>query len=80
MSANKIKFLGDGADYQTKLADSGHDAAIVHLEGATAADYTLCGLTLDGDPDTCGKWKLVRSKVSCPECVAIIKHCRSVKV
>lgn len=46
----RIKFTGDGADYK---GDNAHDASVVHADGAIQ-DYTLCGLTMDGDEGTCG--------------------------
>lgn len=67
-----IKFLGDG--------DGEMDPDAVHLDGI-GPDYTLCGMTLDGDPETAGSWVSVEAKkITCPECVEIIKHCRGVKV
>lgn len=68
-----IRFMGDGDG----VVD---DPNVLHLDGATQ-DFTLCGLTLDGDTKTAGNFVLVTAKqVTCPACVAIIKHCRGVRV
>lgn len=52
----------------------------LHL-GGIASDYTLCGITLDNDPETAGPYEFVTaSAVTCPGCIAIIKHCRGVRI
>jgi len=71
-----IKFNGDGRDYKGGLA---HDSDLVHADGAIQ-DYTLCGLTLDGDSATCGDWKTTREKITCSQCIDIIKHCKSIRL
>lgn len=68
-----IRFKGTG--------DGVVDVPVLHLDGCLGADYTLCGLTLDGDESTAGAFELVAaSAVTCPECAAIIKHCRGVRI
>lgn len=68
-----IKFTGDGAD--------NFDADYLHLPAATGIDYTLCGVTLDGDDRTAGSFLTVKAPaVTCPECIEIIRHCRGVRV
>ena len=67
-----IRFLG--------LGDGNVDSPdVLHYTG-TASDYTLCGITLDDDDKTAGPHEIVRGNaVTCPDCIAIIKHCRGVK-
>lgn len=66
-----IRFLGDG--------DGTFDTEALHLEGH-GPDYTLCGITLDGDIATAGSFEMVSAKaVTCPDCVAVIHHCRGVR-
>jgi len=69
-----IHFLGGGdgvVDYSN----------VLHLSSATGIDYTLCGLSLDDDPMTTGPHEIVSAtSVTCPECIAIIKHCRGVRI
>ena len=60
---------------------------IVHAPCASGQDYTLCGLTAekiisskrDFDPDAESDVlpQMVESdkKVTCPDCIAIIRHC-----
>ena len=68
-----IRFLGRG-DEDVDSPD------VLHLSG-TASDYTLCGITLDGDSKTAGPYKIVRATaVTCPDCIAIIRHCRGVRI
>lgn len=67
-----IKFTGDGHDTQDP---------VLHLDAASGIDYTLCGITLDGDPQTAGSYVYVKAAaVTCPDCIAIINHCRGVRV
>lgn len=42
-------------------------------------DYTLCGVTLDGDPSTGGSFKNTFKKVDCIHCIGIIEFCKSIK-
>lgn len=52
---------------------------VLHLHHPTT-DYTLCGITMDGDEATAGGFETVESAaVTCPDCVAIINHCRGVR-
>lgn len=68
-----IRFTGTG--------DGVVDAPVLHLDGGFGPDYTLCGLTLDGDDETAGAFEHVSAPaVTCPECAAIIKHCRGVRI
>lgn len=68
-----IRFLGNGDE-------DVDDPSIMHMDGPGGCDFTLCGITLDRDSQTAGDYELVNGKVTCPQCVAIIKHCRGVRV
>lgn len=48
-----------------------------HAQGPAGNDYTLCGLTLDGDPDLVQHQEIVPGKIDCPDCLATIRHCRA---
>lgn len=68
-----IRFSGDGDG----VVD---DPTVLHLIGV-GPDYTLCGLTLDGDTKTAGTpVDVVGPAVTCPDCAAIIRHCRGVRI
>lgn len=68
-----IRFTGEGDG----VVDS---PAITHMDGV-GPDYTLCGLTLDGDTKTAGAYEIVKAPaVTCPGCIAIIKHCRGARI
>ena len=51
-----------------------------HAPGAIEADRTLCGVAFEGDPgDPDSPPPIVAARgrpISCPQCVAIIRHCR----
>ena len=71
-----IQFNGDGADTDI-------DSSVLHMHPASVqSDYTLCGITLDGDKKTAGSFRddVIAPKVTCPACVAIIRHCRGAKI
>ena len=56
-------------------------SAVLHLDSPLGIDYTLCGLSLDDDPKTTGPHEVVTaSAVTCPDCIAVIKHCRGVRI
>lgn len=66
-----IQFIGDG--------EAAPD--ILHCEAANGIDYTLCGVSLDNDTATIGTHKIVKAPcVTCPECIAIILHCRGKRI
>lgn len=71
---NKVsvaEFDNDGEDFAPGL----------HAFGAGGSDFTLCGVNLDGDGMTSGTWHgSLSSKITCPECVAIIKFCKALPV
>jgi hypothetical protein len=72
----RIRFNGDGGDFKGPNA---LDVSIVHID-SPIQDFTLCGLTLDCDPGTCGTFSIVKSKATCSQCLAIVSHCRSVRI
>lgn len=39
-------------------------------------DYTLCGITMDGDEKTAGSYVVKRGRINCPRCIEIIKYCK----
>jgi hypothetical protein len=65
----KIQFIG--------LGDGENDSG-THFVGPIS-DYTLCGLTLDGDELTAGDFKETNNKVDCKQCVDIVKFCQMIK-
>lgn len=67
--AEKIKFNGTGDG----ISDHG-----IHFVGSII-DFTLCGLTLDGDPKTCGNYDHTNEKVNCQNCIEIVKDCKKIK-
>ena len=67
--AEKIEFdgTGDGTN------DNGvHFADIIN-------DYTLCGLTLDGDSLTSGGFDPTNKKVDCEDCIKLVRHFKKIK-
>ena len=72
MSRQYVKFIGNGDGVVS-------DPSVLHLAG-TGPDYTLCGLTMDGDQETAGEFEMLsRGPVTCSHCISIIKQCRGVK-
>lgn len=49
---------------------------LVHCEGVTAGDFTLCGFTLDGDQGRITP--TTGCRINCPQCLTIIQYCRSI--
>lgn len=54
----------------------------VHLDNPIANDYTLCGDTTEPDPGIGmpGTVETDKRVVTCPDCIAIIKACRGVRI
>lgn len=50
-----------------------HERRIVHCEAAHGSDFTLCGFTLDGDQGAIDE--VTDTKISCPDCIAVIHFC-----
>ena len=48
-------------------------------ESGCISDYTLCGITLDGDPNTGGSFKTTSKKINCSMCISIIEYCHNIK-
>ena len=68
--SNKIKFIGNGdIDFKNEI----------HFIAPAGNDYTLCGLTLDGDILTCGEFKSTNEKVNCINCQEIIDFSKKIK-
>lgn len=42
-------------------------------------DYTLCGLTLDGDTVTAGGFEMSNKRVNCKDCIRLVKYCKAIK-
>jgi hypothetical protein len=55
------------------------DSKINHI-GGVFSDYTLCGIALDEDSETNGTWHLEERKITCKECIKIIKYCKKIKI
>lgn len=47
-----------------------------HCEGASGADFTLCGFSLDGDQGKIEEVKSNPPRIDCPACLGIIYFCR----
>lgn len=71
MKSNKVKFTGEGVDKEFKGRVC--FAGCIH-------DYTLCGITLDGDSETAGDYNTTDEKVNCRDCISIIQYCKSLKL
>tara|TARA_Y100000758_G_C15909829_1_gene370994 strand:- start:207 stop:425 length:219 start_codon:yes stop_codon:yes gene_type:complete len=69
MKSNKIEFIGNGDP---------HFEGSTHFKGQRS-DYTLCGLTMDGDVMTTGDYKATNKKVNCSSCQEIVDYCKSIK-
>ena len=57
-----------------EFKDSGNHAV------GTQSDYTLCGLSMDNDPETTGEYDHVNEKITCKQCLEIIRYCRKIKI
>lgn len=69
---NLIRFIGDG--------DGELNTEALHLTHPLT-DHTLCGETMDGDTGTAGTFENINAKeVTCESCIAIIKHCRGIRI
>lgn len=53
--------------------------ALSHLDHPLGIDTTLCGLSLDGDPLITKSIERKPGFVSCSQCLAIVKFCKSLK-
>ena len=69
-----IEFLGTGSD------EEAYQPGTYHAVGsACQSDYTLCGITLDGDDQTAGDYVLVQKRINCENCVEIIQYCKRLR-
>jgi len=64
----RIKFDGTG--------DGETDHGIHFID--SVQDYTLCGLTLDGDNVTAGGFDGTKEKVNCTDCIRLIEYCKQI--
>jgi hypothetical protein len=55
------------------------NSTITHIGGAYS-DYTLCGISLDETEEDIGNWHLEEGKITCEECIKIIKLCKKIKL
>ena len=69
--SNKIKFVGNGDEV---FKDG------IHFTSPVGSDYTLCGLTLDGDPMTCGQYEKTNKNVDCKDCQEIIDFSKIIRL
>ncbi len=67
--AEKIKFDGTG--------DGVNDKGVHFMD--IINDYTLCGVTLDGDTSTAGGYDSTNEKVNCEHCITHVKYFKSIK-
>lgn len=69
-----IKFIGNGKENVLK--------GTIHFENPTGSqqDYTLCGITLDGDTETAGGYVNTNQKVNCEHCIRIVEYCKKIKL
>lgn len=55
---------------------------IIHLQGATESDRTLCGYAEEGScvdgADDSGVEEVTRGKVNCADCLRIIWYCQDI--
>jgi len=56
-----------------------NDKSVVHCEGAIASgEFTLCGRALEGERGD-EQMEITRDLIRCPDCEAIIAHCKIIK-
>lgn len=67
----KIEFNGTGDG----VTDKG-----THFISPIGSDFTLCGITLDGDLKTSGGFSVTEKKINCINCISIIRFCKSVRI
>lgn len=67
--AEKIEYNGTGDGINDKGI---HFSDIIN-------DYTLCGLTLDGDTLTAGGFDSTNKKVDCEDCIKVVMHFKKIK-
>ncbi len=44
----------------------------------TSGEFTICGTCVDGDGLSVDTFKETDRKISCPECIKMIKFCKSI--
>ena len=65
---NKVKFLGDN-----------EDTALVHVVSELSDSFTLCGVSIYGDYTT-DLEENVKGKITCKDCISVIKQGKSIKL
>lgn len=69
--------------WTTIFKGAGPSGHVCHFKGATGGDYTLCGLSLSGDPDLYDRDPFPVTpgygKVNCPDCIKIVEAVRKIK-
>lgn len=63
---------------QFKGTGNAENKGRVCFEGILGNSYTLCGATLDGDPETEGEYTATTQKTNCEHCIAIVIFCKSI--
>lgn len=68
--ATKVKFTGENviAEFKDRVCFQG-----------SIQDYTLCGITLDGDTGTAGDFNITNDRVNCLDCLSIVRLCKTIK-
>lgn len=69
MKVVKIKFIETHRNWRINEYN--------HAPGCGQGDYTLCGEDHAGDDDR--EISYVEGKITCPNCIRIIKYCKSIK-
>jgi hypothetical protein len=62
----------DNADIQMRYVHALNTAQ-------TSGEFTICGTCVDGDGLGVEPSKITDEKISCPECIKMIKFCKSIK-
>ncbi len=52
----------------------------VHFDSCDGTDYTLCGLSMDGDSVVGENHGRTFKSVNCPDCVAIVLECKKIRL
>lgn len=68
--------------FKKGVFDNNH-ASGWHLENVCNAEYTICGIAFDGDANSSIVDTIEEKgegKVTCPNCIRIIKSCKQAKI
>ena len=74
-----IKFTKTEAFNDSDVAE--HQMKYIHAlnTAQTSGEFTICGTCIDGDGLAVEPSKITDEKISCPECIKMIKFCKSIK-